>query len=56
MHNEVVWLAYHVAAFSRAKRIPRLDKLLIRRRRRQPVSEQMQVAKMLTMAFGGRVR
>jgi len=45
-HNERAWLAWHIVAMQKAKRLPKLKKLLIQqpdRRRRQTWQEQMAI-------------
>lgn len=56
-HNARAWLAWNTVALGRAKRLPPLEKLLIRRRsgRQQTPREQMQIARMITAAFGGKI-
>ena len=48
-HNERAWLAWHIAGLSRAKRLPNLQKMMIKSkqpRRIQPWQEQMQIMDM----------
>lgn len=56
-HNARAWLVWNTVALGRAKRLPRLDTLLIRRRsgKQQTPAEQMQIARMITAAFGGKI-
>lgn len=42
-HNDRAWLAYHVAALQRMKKPPRLNTLLIKRKRRQTWQEQFNI-------------
>jgi hypothetical protein len=42
-HNDRAWLAFHIAAFQRVKKIPKLDKLMIKERIVQPWHEQMAI-------------
>jgi hypothetical protein len=46
-HNERAWLVYHVEALRRSKRVPRLDRMLIKRKSRtrgqQSWQQQMHV-------------
>jgi hypothetical protein len=58
-HNELVRHAYNTAAFQRSKRLApsMLSRLIIRDRprRRQTPAEMMHVARMITVACGGKV-
>lgn len=55
-HNDRAWLAWHIAALTRTKKMPKLQKLQVRVRRKPQTGEQMlQIAKMLTVALGGTV-
>jgi hypothetical protein len=54
-HNELAWLAWNAAALQRAKRLPPLSGLLIKRRRAQTWRDQMDIARILTLANGGTV-
>lgn len=59
-HNELVWLAFNGAAFQRAKRLTHADmtRLLIRRRdkrRPQTWQDMREIARMITLANGGKV-
>ena len=57
-HNELVWLAFNAAAFQRAKRLRHEDmrRLLIRHDRKPQTPEQMRdIARMITLAYGGKV-
>lgn len=57
--DQAVWLAWHVASLSRAKRIPKLKQLLSRKKRkRQPQTwrEQLAIAHLLNAAFGGETK
>jgi hypothetical protein len=46
-HNERAWLAWHIAQLTRAKKIPRLDRLLAKQSTaRTPQSWQQQMAVM----------
>jgi hypothetical protein len=56
-HNDLVWLAWNTAALHRTPRLPPLPTLMIRRRdgRRQTWRDQMDIARMLTLAHGGTV-
>jgi hypothetical protein len=55
-HNESAWHAYHVAAMSRAKKIPKLEKLLIREQARKPQTwqEMRSMVRVMNAMFGGR--
>lgn len=52
-HNNRAWLAHTAAALQRAKRLPRLESLLAKRRRRKPQTwqEQLATARMITAAY-----
>lgn len=56
-HNQAAWLAWHVAALSRQKKLPKLGTLLAKRKpkRRQTPDEMLAMCKMLTVAMGGEV-
>lgn len=56
-HNNRAWLAWNVAALMRAKRMPRLQTLMIKRRdrRKQSWQEQRDIVKILNAAFDGTV-
>lgn len=45
-HNELVWLAWHIAALQRAKRLPRLKTLLAKPASQQRLNWQQQMAVM----------
>jgi len=53
-----VWVAYHVANWTRAKRMPNWDKLMtkmgLKERKIQTPEEVIQIAAMLTAAMGGK--
>lgn len=54
-HNARAWLAWNTAALGRAKRLPRLQSLLVkpkRRKRPQTWQEQLAIARMITAAYG----
>ena len=55
-HNDRAWLAWNSAALQRAKRMPKLQALMIKRRRRRAQSwqEQLAIARMITAAHSGR--
>lgn len=58
-YNDRVTQAYNIAALSRYprnKRLPRLQSLLARPKRRQSWREQLEVCKMWTFALGGIVK
>lgn len=52
-----MWAAWHVAALSRAKRMPKVETLLSTRpaRRRQSPQQQGAMLMVMTRAFGGEV-
>jgi hypothetical protein len=56
-HNEHVWLAWHVAAFSRQRHLVAADirRLMVRVRRHGPQTwqEQMAVCRGIAAAYGG---
>jgi hypothetical protein len=58
-HNELVRHAFNTASFHRARRLTpsMLSRLIIRERskRRQSPAEMMHVARMITLASGGKV-
>jgi hypothetical protein len=58
-HNENVWLAWHVAAFTRQRRLVANDmrQLMIRPRRqgRQTWQDQMSIFRAIAIAHGGAV-
>lgn len=57
-HNELVWLAFNTAALQRSRRLTSQDmrRLLIRHDRKRQTPEQMRdIARMITLAHGGRV-
>jgi hypothetical protein len=58
-HNELVWHAYNSAAFQRHRRLTpdMMRPLLIKRRDRRPQTweEQREIARMITLAHGGKV-
>lgn len=39
-HNDRAWMAWHIAALSRMKKLPKLAELLIKPRKAQPVRPQ----------------
>jgi hypothetical protein len=47
-HNDRAWLAWHIEALRRAKRLPKLDRLLAKQKRRtkQTWQEQMHIMSM----------
>ena len=53
-----MWGAWHIAAYSRAKKLPKLEPILRRmggaKRKRQTVEQQVALAEMLNAAFGGK--
>jgi hypothetical protein len=56
-HNDRAWLAWHIVALPQMKRLPKLDKLTIRRRdaaRRtaQSIDEQIAIARHWSAAVG----
>jgi len=58
-HNARAWQAYATAALVRAKKMPRLQTLLIeppKERRRQTWQEQLAIAKAITAQFSKRKR
>ena len=57
-HNERAWLAWHIAALTRAKKLPKLETLMHRRRgvaTKQTPEQMLGIVKMLNAAFGGKV-
>jgi hypothetical protein len=53
IHNENVWLAWHIAALDRQKRLPRMQSLMNERRRKpQTWREQMSICRSIAAAFG----
>ena len=54
-HNERVWLAWHIAALPRQRRLQDMRSLMIRPRRlgRQTWQEQMAVCRGIAAAYGG---
>lgn len=54
-HNDRAWLAWHVAALTRVKKMPKLQSLTVKRRRRRPQTwqEQLAICKMITAYHGG---
>ena len=56
-HNDLVWLDWNIAALQRTRRLPPLSTLMIRRADRRPQTwrDQMDIARMLTLANGGTV-
>jgi hypothetical protein len=57
-HQGRAWLAWHVAALYRAKTLPKPESLMGTERKRrapQPWQEQRNVARMLTVLFGGTI-
>lgn len=56
-HNEMAWLAYHVAALSRTKKLPRLEKLMHQTSKREQTPEEMlALVRVMNAAFGGTVK
>lgn len=55
-HNERAWLAYHTAAITRAKHMPRLERLLAKPSRKPTLKQLRHSAKAIARAFGGRVK
>lgn len=56
--NELIFLAWHVEALARQKRLPALGSLLIEEKttkKRQTDEEMMNMARLLNAAFGGEV-
>jgi len=56
-HNELAWLAWHVEALRRTKKIPPLRKLQTReqQRPRQSPQQMLAIAKQWTLLLGGKV-
>lgn len=57
-HNDRAWLAWHVAALGRVKKMPKLDRLLRRERatgRRQTPDQMLRIVEMINAAMGGAV-
>jgi hypothetical protein len=54
-HNGRAWLAWHIAVLPKQRRMPRLDSLMIKRRRAQQQTwqEQMTIFRMIAAAHGG---
>jgi hypothetical protein len=55
-HNARAWLAWNVAALMRAKRLPTLKSLMVKRRRReqQAWEDQIKMCRLITAAYSGR--
>lgn len=56
-HNERMSLAWHVAALSRTKKLPKLQTMLARstvKRAPQSWQQQLEIAKMWTAVLGGK--
>jgi hypothetical protein len=55
--SNLAWLAWHSAALSRAKKLPALEKLLPKQKRRrsrpQSADEQLRLVKLMHVWFGG---
>ncbi|MBN8959330.1 MAG: phage tail assembly chaperone, partial [Rhizobiales bacterium] len=55
-HNERAWLAWHIAALSRAKVMPKIDKLMAKPKPTlQTWEQQLAIVRQLNAAFGGSV-
>lgn len=56
-HNDRAWLAWHIAALSRIKRMPKLDRMMLRPTKEKPQTweQQLQIVMQLNAAFGGKV-
>jgi hypothetical protein len=56
-HNDRAWLAWHIAALQRTRRMPKLDELTHRRRmkRRQSSAEFWDIMRAHVIAAGGKV-
>jgi len=60
-NNELIYIAWHVAAFNRQQRLPALQSVLASesaepdQEREQTTEEMITVCKLLTAAFGGKV-
>lgn len=56
-HDERAWLAWHISALPRSKRLPPLKKLLSKRRSKKPQSAEhmLLIAKQWTLLLGGEV-
>lgn len=55
-HNDQAWLAWHIAALSRVKKIPKLSSLQLKTlgdKQRQSQAEIAANMKMVFLAFGG---
>jgi hypothetical protein len=52
-HNGRAWLAWHVAALDRQKRLPDLSRLQVHDHRPQTWQEQMAVCRAIAAAYGG---
>lgn len=57
-HNKLAWLAWHVAALSRAKKLPKLEALFVKTRRQtvQSPEQMLTMIRALNAAFGGTVK
>lgn len=51
------WLAWHIAALSRAQKLPKLEAMLTQREKTKPQDwkQQRAIARMWTIALGGKV-
>ena len=59
-HNANAWLAWHVEALARQKKLPSLERLMLRSaehvvEKRQTPEQMLAIARMLTLAMGGRI-
>lgn len=55
-HNELAWQAWHIAAWQRSKKMPDLQRVIKRERRKPQSWHDMQAwAKQWTVALGGKV-
>jgi len=54
-HNARAWIAWTTAALTRAKKMPKLERLMVKdhSRRRQTAAEQYEIVKAWNAALGG---
>jgi hypothetical protein len=54
-HNDRAWMAWHVAALQRMKRMPRLGELLAREHKPQSTQDMVAMFEAITRMHGGTV-
>lgn len=54
-HNQNAWLAWHVAALQRSKRMPPLHKLMVKQKQTTTLEDQLEGLKHWVQATGGQV-